>query len=198
MVYLRQLFLTGTLDSSVTSGGAFGRWSIQGENVRSWDLKLSQAEFSHNHAVNISTGFSPFQVVYSLVPRSPIDLIPLPSKTRVHGKAEDFVQGLQEVHKQVQENLLQSVEKYKLAADKKRRHLEFDVGDFVWAVLTKDSHIRTHNVFNVKHLIPFHGDSSDDDTVINSRTNFLQPGENDATDQLALDYLEGWDLKQTK
>ncbi|KAB5524319.1 hypothetical protein DKX38_022068 [Salix brachista] len=31
---------------------------------------------------------------------SPIDLIPLPSKTRVHGKAEDFVQGLQEIHKQ--------------------------------------------------------------------------------------------------
>ncbi|KAI9160080.1 hypothetical protein LWI28_003709 [Acer negundo] len=60
------------------------------------------------------------------------------------------------------------------------------------------SHIRTHNVFNVKHLIPFHGDSSDDDTAINSRTNFLQPGENDAVDQLALDYLEGWDLKQTK
>ncbi|KAI9174834.1 hypothetical protein LWI28_023368 [Acer negundo] len=205
---------------------------LVGENVRSWDLKLSQAEFAHNHAVNRSTGFSPFQVVYSLVPRSPIDLILLPSKTRVHGKAEDFVQGLHEVHKQVQENLLQSVEKYKLAADKKRRHLEFDVGDFVWAVLTKDrfavgeynklaakkigpleivekinpnayrlklpSHIRTHNVFNVKHLIPFHGDSSDDDTAINSRTNFLQPGENDAADQLALDYLEGWDLKQTK
>ncbi|KAI9174071.1 hypothetical protein LWI28_011480 [Acer negundo] len=180
---------------------------LVGENVRSWDLKLSQAEFAHNHAVNRSTGFSPFQVVYSLVPRSPIDQIPLPSKTRVHGKAEDFVQGLHEVHKQVQENLLQSVEKYKLAADKKRRHLEFDVGDFVWAVLTKDrfavgeynklaakkigpleivekinpnayrlklpSHIRTYNVFNVKHLIPFHGDSSDDDTAINSRTNFL-------------------------
>ncbi|KAI9174135.1 hypothetical protein LWI28_012455 [Acer negundo] len=205
---------------------------LVGENVRSWDLKLSQAEFAHNHAVNRSTGFSPFQVVYSLVPRSPIDLIPLPSKTRVHRKAEDFVQGLHEVHKQVQEKLLQSVEKYKLAADKKRRHLEFEVGDFVWAVLTKDrfavgeynklaakkigpleivekinpnayrlklpSHIRTHNVFNVKHLIPFHGDSSDDDTAINSRTNFLQPRENDAADQLALDYLEGWDLKQTK
>ena len=65
--------------------------------------------------------------------------------------------------------------------------------------LNLPSHIRTHNVFNVKHLIPFHGDSSDDDTAVNSRTNFLQPGENDtAVDQLALDYLEGWDLKQSK
>ncbi|KAI9162518.1 hypothetical protein LWI28_028128 [Acer negundo] len=48
--------------------------------------------------------------------------------------------------KQVQENLLQSVEKYKLAADKKRRHLEFDVGDFVWAVLTKDRASATSNL----------------------------------------------------
>ena len=207
---------------------------LVGDNVRSWDLKLSQAEFAHNHAVNRSSGFSPFQVVYSLVPRSPLDLIPLPNRTRIHGKAEDFVQGLREVHQQVQQNLSQAAAKYKLDADKKRRHLEFDVGDFVWAVLTKDrfavgdynklaakkigpleiiekinpnayrlklpSHIRTHDVFNVKHLFPFHGDSSDDDTVGNSRTNFSQPGENDAAavDHLALEYLEGWDKRKTK
>ncbi|PKI67388.1 hypothetical protein CRG98_012216 [Punica granatum] len=99
----------------------------------------------------------------------------------------------------------------KAVADRRRRHVEFEVGDFVWAVLTKDrfsagnyyklaarkispveivekinsnayrlklpSHIRTADVFNVKHLIPYTGDSSDDD---DSRTNSLHPGENDA------------------
>ncbi|KAL5769730.1 hypothetical protein ACOSP7_013884 [Xanthoceras sorbifolium] len=175
----------------------------------------------------VFSGFSPFQVVYSIIPRSPIDLVPLSSKTRVHGKAEDFVHSLQEVHKQVQENLPHSAERYKLAADKKRRHLEFDVGNFVWAILTKDrfavgeyhklaarkigpleilekinpnayrlklpTHIRTHDVFNIKHLIPFRGDSSDDEAVGNSRSNFLQPGENDvaAIDDLALEFMEG-------
>ncbi|KAI9165278.1 hypothetical protein LWI28_010951 [Acer negundo] len=207
---------------------------LVGDNVRSWDLKLSQAEFAHNHAINRSSGFSPFQVVYTLVPRSPLDLLPLPSRTRVHGKAEDFVHGLQEIHQQVQKNLLQSGEKYKLAADKKRRHLEFNVGNLVWAILTNDrfavgeynklaakkigpleilekinpnayrlklpSHIRTHDVFNVKHLIPFLGDSSDDDAVGNSRMNFFQPGENDAAvmEHMALEYMEGWDRKKTK
>ena len=29
---------------------------LVGDNVRSWDLKLSQAEFAHNHAVNRSSG----------------------------------------------------------------------------------------------------------------------------------------------
>ncbi|PKI59627.1 hypothetical protein CRG98_019964 [Punica granatum] len=34
--------------------------SLAGEHVKSWDLKLCQVEFAHNHAINRSTGFSPF------------------------------------------------------------------------------------------------------------------------------------------
>lgn len=41
---------------------------LVGEHVKSWDQKLFQAEFAYNHAVNRSTGFSPVQVVYSMVP----------------------------------------------------------------------------------------------------------------------------------
>ena len=36
------------------------------------------------------------------------------------------------------DNLVQTVAKYKLSAHKKHRHVEFEVGDFVWATLTKD------------------------------------------------------------
>jgi hypothetical protein len=39
------------------------------------------------------------------------------------------------------------------------------------------SHIKTSNVFNVKLLVPFIGDSSDEDP--NSKVNSLQPGEDD-------------------
>ena len=65
-------------------------------------------------------------------------MIPLSDKIRIHGKAATFVSGLQEVHQAVHDNLLKAASKYKQAADKKRRHVEFDVGDYVWAVLTKD------------------------------------------------------------
>ncbi|GJV08645.1 putative nucleotidyltransferase, ribonuclease H [Tanacetum coccineum] len=41
------------------------------------------------------------------------------------------------------------------------------------------SHIRCSDVFNVKHLISYHGDSSDDDLAMNSRMNFVYPGGND-------------------
>ena len=54
---------------------------LMGEHVKSWDQKLCQVEFACNHAVNTSTRFNPFQVVYSIVPCGPLDLIPLPSKT---------------------------------------------------------------------------------------------------------------------
>ncbi|GJQ89255.1 hypothetical protein Tco_0000394 [Tanacetum coccineum] len=128
-------------------------------------------------------------------------------------KVQDFVAGLHDVHKVVHENLVRANSKYKQDADHKRRHVDFEEGDFVWAVLTKDrfpvgeynklsakkigpleivekinsnayrlklpSHIRCSDVFNVKHLIPYHGDSSDDDLAMNSRTNFVYPGGND-------------------
>ena len=88
--------------------------------MKSWDQKLCQAEFAHNHAVNRSTRFSPFTVVYSVVPRGPMDLIPLQDKTRIHGKAATFISGLQEVLQVVHDNFLEDVSKYEMATDKKR------------------------------------------------------------------------------
>ncbi|PKI37966.1 hypothetical protein CRG98_041639 [Punica granatum] len=189
--------------------------SLVREHVKSWDLKLCQAEFAHNHVVNRSTDFSPFQVVYAAVPEGPLGLIPLPNRSKVHGKAADFVDSLREIHQAVFEHLTAANAKYKQAADKKRCSVEFAVGDYVWAILTKDrypageynklsarkigpveviekinsnayrlklpSHIRTADVFNVKHLIPYTGDSSDED---NSRANSLLPGENDVNRQM--------------
>ncbi|GJT43828.1 hypothetical protein Tco_0952543 [Tanacetum coccineum] len=58
------------------------------------------------------------------------------------------------------------------------------------------SHIRCSDVFNVKHLLPYHGDSSDDDLVVNSRANFVYPGENDAgpsIEERAILFLEAQD-----
>lgn len=113
-------------------------WCLVGDNLRSWDQRLSQAEFAYNHARNRSTGFSPFQVVYSILSRSPVDLLTLSSKTRLHGTAVHFVRSLQQVHEETRANLLESNRKYKEATDRHRRSVEFDVGNFIWAVLTKD------------------------------------------------------------
>ncbi|KAJ0937806.1 putative nucleotidyltransferase, Ribonuclease H [Helianthus annuus] len=203
---------------------------LVGDHVKSWYQKLCQAEFAHNHVVNRSTGFSPFEVVYSSKPRGPLDLMSFPTPGSVPKKVQDFVVGLQEVHKAVQDNLANASSKYKQAADQKRRQVDFEKGYFVWAILPKDrfsigeynklsakkigpveivqkinsnayrlklpSHICYSDVFNVKHLLPFHGDSSDDEFAADSRSNFVYPGGNDAgpsVEDRAILYLEAQD-----
>lgn len=109
-----------------------------GTSIKCWDSKLTQAEFSNNHAVNRSTHFSPFQIVYSLVPRAPTDLSTLPDRQRLHGDAETFMEQLVETHVQTKANFEAAVSKYKTAADAHRRRLVIDVGDLVWVVLNRD------------------------------------------------------------
>ncbi|GJY98756.1 putative nucleotidyltransferase, ribonuclease H [Tanacetum coccineum] len=82
---------------------------LVGDHVKAWDQKLCQAEFAHNHAVNRSTG-------------------------SVSKKVQDFVAGLHDVHKAIHENLVRVNSKYKQDADHKRRHVDFEEGDFVWAI----------------------------------------------------------------
>ena len=88
--------------------------------------------------MNRSSGFSPLFFNYGFQPRAPIDLAHVPDLKRVHKKDKDFISDLQDVQKQVQQNLLVSTTKYKYAGDKKCRLMEFDEWDFMWAVLTKD------------------------------------------------------------
>lgn len=204
---------------------------LVGEALKTWDLKLCQAEFAHNHATNHNTGFSPFQIVYGVVPCCPLDLTSIPDQTRVHGDAAALIDQLQATHRETVAHLEATTAKYKEVADKKWRQVDFEVGDFFWIVLTKErvssneynklkpktigpveilekinsnayrfklpSHIHTADVFNVKHIIPYTGDNSDDEVAQNSRANFPAHGENDA-ELMGLSYMETWDNKGRK
>ncbi|GJV56184.1 putative nucleotidyltransferase, ribonuclease H [Tanacetum coccineum] len=100
--------------------------------------ELLHAEFAHDHAVNRTTGFIPFHVIYGLSPQGPLDVLALPSKMRPHATAEDFISQLHQVHQQTHAHLVTNNAKYKAQADLKLRVVEFEVDDFVWAILTKD------------------------------------------------------------
>lgn len=65
-----------------------------GEIIKTWDSKLPQAEFSHNYAVNSSSRYSPFQVIYGIVPRGPVDHSLLPYHFSCQGGAATFVEEL--------------------------------------------------------------------------------------------------------
>nr|GEV97174.1 hypothetical protein [Tanacetum cinerariifolium] len=129
---------------------------LVGDHVKAWDQKLCQAEFIHNHAVNQSTGFIPFQ------------------------RVQDFVAGLHDVHKAIRDNLDRfPVGEYNKLSAKKIGPLEIVEKMKLNIPFKVTKLIRCSDVFNVKHILPYHGDSSDEDNVGNSRTNFFYPRGND-------------------
>ena len=63
-------------------------WCLSGDKPKQWDLALPQAEFAFNHMANRSTRKSPFEVVYTSLPRVTFDLANLPSAVDVNTEDE--------------------------------------------------------------------------------------------------------------
>lgn len=97
---------------------------------------MSGPESAYNRSVKMSTGLSTFYINYGYDPRSPIELTPVLISKKNSAKAEDFKTQLMDIHEQTRQNLKESDAKYKAAADEKKRHVEIQVGNLVWAVLT--------------------------------------------------------------
>ncbi|XP_022883343.1 uncharacterized protein LOC111400135 [Olea europaea var. sylvestris] len=154
-----------------------------------WRSVNTQLDFSsayhpqtdgQTEVVNRSLGFSPFQVVYGLVPHGPLDLVPVSTSVKMHGKAKGFIQQLQQA--MLTKDRVPAHKYNKLTA-KKIGPLEVieKINPNAYR-LKLPSHILTSDVFNIKHLVPFRGDNSDDDEapfLSNLRENFSHLGEND-------------------
>lgn len=126
-----------------------------GENLKMWDARLPQAEFAHNAAVNRSTGLCPFQVVYAVIPWSPVDLLTVPLPVRADVRATDLMDSLARTHAATWVHLEESNAHYKIVADCHLRHVEFEPVDFVWVVLTKDRYpSHQYNKLKVRKVGP--------------------------------------------
>ena len=105
--------------------------SLASDHLKSWDQRLYQAKFAYNCSLNRSTSFSPFVITYGYNPRASLDLAPIPNLKHVNVKAKDLITQIQEIHTAPAKHLQESSAKYKQATDKKRRVVEFEIGDFV-------------------------------------------------------------------
>ncbi|CAM8885176.1 unnamed protein product [Rhodiola kirilowii] len=102
-----------------------------GKNLRNWLSCLPFIEFAYNHAKHSGTKFSPFEIVYGFNPETPIDLISLPHVV-YSSKGETRADFVKKLHQKVTNNLEEKIEKYKQQADKHRKEVTFEPGDWVW------------------------------------------------------------------
>src|SRR6266540_388646 len=103
-----------------------------------WEDCLSHIEFAYNRSLHSTTKMCPFQIVYRLLPRAPIDLMPLPSSEKLNFDATKRDELMLKLHETTKENIERMNAKYKFAGDKGRKELKFEPGDLVWLHLRKE------------------------------------------------------------
>lgn len=115
------------------------------DQPKTWAHWIPWAELWYNTTFHVSTGFSPFEVVYGRKP--PVLVHFLEDETRVEAVAQEL-RDRDEALRQLKTNLLKAQEHMKYQADKRRKEVQFEVGD--WVFLKLRPH-RQHSVVQRIH-----------------------------------------------
>jgi len=108
------------------------------KNIKEWDELLSHAEFAFNKAPSKATGLSPFQIVYGQNPRTPLDLIPIPTSTKFSWEAEKRAREIQDLHSHVRERIEKSNAQAMNQANKHKKNVQYEPRYLVWIHLRKE------------------------------------------------------------
>ena len=95
---------------------------LLGENLRTWDLLLSNIEFAYNSSVNKTVIMSPLELVHDYRPRQPIDLILMTHHhIRVSKSVASFASHIHELHKEINTQIQKNNTNYKAYEDLHKR-----------------------------------------------------------------------------
>jgi hypothetical protein len=108
------------------------------KNLKSWEECLPFVEFAYNRTVHSTTGFSPFEIVYGFNPLTPMDLIPLPFKEMVSLDGEKKAKMVRQLHEEVRLQIEKKNRLYASKANKGRKLVVFQPGDWVWVYMRKE------------------------------------------------------------
>ena len=95
----------------------------------SWERWLPLAEFSYNNIYQESIKMAPFEALYGQKCRTPLNWVE-PRERRYYGI--DFVREAEEQVHIIQQHIEAAQSRQKSYADKRRRPIEFEVGDYVY------------------------------------------------------------------
>ena len=94
----------------------------------SWEIHLPLVEFSYNNSYHASIQMAPFEALYGRKCRSPICWYEI-GDTQITGP--ELIQETTDKILRIRDNLLKARSRQKSYADKRRKPLEFNVGDLV-------------------------------------------------------------------
>jgi hypothetical protein len=113
----------------------------------SWEKWLPLAEFSYNNSYQESIKMAPFEALYGHKCRTPLNWVE-PGERRFYGI--DFVEEVEEQVRAIQKNMAAAQARQKSYADKRRKPIEFEVGDHVYL---KVSPMRGVKRFGIKRKL---------------------------------------------
>ena len=108
------------------------------KNLKSWEECLPHVEFAYNRSVHSATKHSPFEIVYGFNPLTPLDLVSLPNDQLIHADAKKKAEYVKELHRKVRANIEARTESYARKANKGRKRIIFEPGDWVWVHMRKE------------------------------------------------------------
>ena len=107
-----------------------------------WDEYLHLATFSYNTHVQESTKFSPYELVFGRLPRTPTSILYERGdlEETYESYLKNLIETLNELQGQARINVIESKERNKQAFEKRVHFRKFRVCDYVW--LLKGGHIK--------------------------------------------------------
>ncbi|GKE22319.1 putative reverse transcriptase domain-containing protein, partial [Tanacetum coccineum] len=120
----------------------------------SWDVHLPLVEFSYNNSYHSSVRCAPFEALYGRKCRSPIMWAEVGEGQLI---GPELVQETTEKISQIKDRLKAARDRQKSYADKRRKPLEFSIGDYVllkvlpWKDLPEELN-GVHDTFHVSNL----------------------------------------------
>ncbi|RZB41307.1 Transposon Ty3-G Gag-Pol polyprotein [Glycine soja] len=106
-------------------------------NLKTWEACLPHVEFAYNRAVHGTTNCSPFEVVYGFNPLTPLDLLPNVSVFK-HKEGQAKADYVKKLHKRVKDQIERKNKSYAKQANKGRKKVVFEPGDWVWVHMRKE------------------------------------------------------------
>ena len=115
-----------------------------------WDLHLTAAEFAYNDSAQASTRQTPFFLTYGQHPRTPASLLQ-PTQEATNQATHDFLTTLRHSLDITKTFLRQAQQRQASAADRTRRHVEFQVGN---RVLLSTVNLNLQDIGPARKLLP--------------------------------------------